>query len=152
MNALKAAGPSDSSESIVISFQQKWLDPLRHQQISVVFRKRGPKKIIPRFIYVYVGSPHCLLLGRLPVTHYETLKTNAASRQAAKAGLSVDELAAYLKGYSDVFTFTVGPLQQVTRATDLKQLVERFGFSPPQSFFVLSLEGKQRLDDMAGLR
>jgi predicted transcriptional regulator len=151
MNTLKATCPEDSSDSIVISFDGKWLDPLRRSELSLVFRKRGPKNIVPRFIYVYIGSPHCLLLGRLAVTRYELLSTRSALQHTAKAGLTADELAQYLKGYDTVAAFTVGHIHKTATTTSLQRLAATFGFTPPQSFFVLSHNGRRLLDEFAGI-
>ena len=151
MNALKAQDSDSFSDAIVVSFDGRWLDKLRSGAVSLVFRKRGPKALVPRWIYVYVGSPHSFILGRLPVLKYERLPLDAALKRAPHAGLSREELALYLFNYDSVAAFTVRALELARSARSLSYLRSSFSFSPPQSFLVLSKDGQRELDVVLGL-
>lgn len=150
MNSLKAHVPGASSDAIVVSFDARWIEALRASAVSLVFRKRGPRALIPRWIYVYVGSPHSLILGRFPIHRYEQLPVDDALKRADEAGLSREELTQYLTDYDSVATFSVGALEPAPCPRPLAQLQSAYSFSPPQSFLVLSKDGQRTLDASLG--
>lgn len=150
MNQLKMTNATDASESIVVSFEAKWDQPLRKNEVSVVFRKRGPRNFTPKYIYVYVGSPVCALTGRFAVEKCERLSTKDAVALADAGAIAADELERYARDYDHLYVFTVGDFESSKKELAYSDLSEKFGFSPPQSFFVLSKDGKSTVDKKAG--
>ena len=151
MNELKMTTSDNASSSIVVSFESKWEEPLRTQEVSVVFRKRGPRNFIPDFIYVYVGSPLSSLIGRLPVNNCEQLPVAKALKLADAGAISSEALRSYSGDYESLYVFSVGDFEEVSNVLTYSELAHDFGFSPPQSFFVLSKSGKTTLDKKSKL-
>lgn len=150
MNELKANSSDDSSEAIVISFDAKWGEILKQSSVTRVFRKRAPRSITPRFIYVYIGAPVSALIGRCEVSALEWLPTKEALTLASDGAISEDELRRYAGDYDALAVYTVDPIEACRSPLSFSHLQETFAFSPPQSFFVLSKTGQHQLDEAAG--
>lgn len=150
MNQLKMTSPDDATKSIVVSFAAKWQEPLTHNDVTVVFRKRGPANFTPDFLYFYVGAPVSAVIGRAKITEFERLATDEAVRLADEGHINEKELRAYATGYDALVVFHLGRLQLAKTELSYSTLASSFGFSPPQSFFVLSKEGKSQLNKLAG--
>ena len=149
---LKASKHEDESEGIVISFHSKWLPLLSGGEINCVFRKRGPRRATPRWIYVYVSTPTKAIVGRLPIKKIEEKLVEDCINQSSAGAIGRDELAKYAEGYNKLFVFTVGIYQLAKTEADFDHLSTRFGFYPPQSFLFLSTKGKKQLDKLCGFQ
>lgn len=144
MNLAKATDRKSSSSSIVVSFDRKWHRMLLDGEIRAVVRKRAPTKIKPEWIYVYVNAPISALVAKLPVKKFEWRDKVDASL-CKKVRLRIDEIKAYTAG-EKFGTFHVGKPVSARPKVVLTKLSSKLGFVPPQSFFVLSVSGKKRLD------
>ena len=60
--SLKAT-PTDNSKSIILSFDSKWDAALHNNVVSVVFRKTGPTRFLPNYMYVYLNAPTSAIIG-----------------------------------------------------------------------------------------
>ena len=147
---LKATIHDEISDGIIISFYSKWEPLLASGAVHCVFRKRGPRKMIPRWIYVYAGIPIKAIVGRLLVEKIEVLSIEESMRHLTKGAITEEEFSRYAAGYKELFVFTVANYQAAKKAADLENLKNRYGYSPPQSFLVLSKEGKRRIDELCG--
>jgi len=147
---LKATNKEEVSDGIIISFHGKWLTTLSSGAVGCVFRKRGPQHMIPHWIYVYVGTPMKAIAGRLPVKKVEVVSVKECIRLASEGAIGRDELAKYANGYKELFVFWVGNYQLANHGVDFAYLNSRHGFTPPQSFLLLSEQGKRRLDELCG--
>lgn len=58
---------TDKSDSVVFSFQKKWLEPLSQDAVCVFFRRKIPTKVISTSVYIYVGAPISSMLGHAAV-------------------------------------------------------------------------------------
>jgi len=150
MTQLKAADLREASSSIIVSFHHNWLQPLLNNDVSVIFRKRGPRQIKPSWIYVYVGQPEGSIIGRLPIKNYSQLTIVEALQLSQEGHISKHDLQDYAGTYKKLSVFKVDPLQSSSPHVSRKTLVERFNFFPPQSFLILSTQGKILLDELAG--
>jgi predicted transcriptional regulator len=148
MNLLKATTPTNSSSSLVISFNSRWQNPLLEGRISVVVRKRGPRAVTPDWIYVYINQPVSGIVARLPVNRFEW-KGRMNPELCRQALLTRQELLVY-SGDEPLAVFHVGAPIRSSSVVDLRTLSSRFGFFPPQSFFILSASGKQHIDELCG--
>ena len=148
MNLAKATDPSEATDSIVISFDSRWFEPITTGKVKAVFRRRGPTKMVPKFIYVYTNSPICALIARMNVTHYEWV-SDPNAELCEKALLSVKEAAIYADTSPQLAVYHVGLLTIANPQLPLSLLNERLGFKPPQSFFHLSSQGKIMIDKLA---
>lgn len=150
MTQLKAADLREASTSIIVSFHHNWLQPLLNNDVSVIFRKRGPRQIKPAWIYVYVGQPESSIIGRLPIKHYSQLNIAEALQLSQEGQISKHDLQDYAGTYKKLAVFRVETLQRSSPHISRKTLVEKFNFFPPQSFLILSTQGKILLDELAG--
>jgi predicted transcriptional regulator len=147
---LKAQDNNDASDAILVSFDAKWAKPLVGGSVSQVFRKRGPKSTSPNWVYVYAGTPIKAIVGRLPVIQLRQLTIKEALTLAHDGGLRRNELAEYAAGYESLCIFTVGKFQSSSREIALSELKKDYNFNPPQSFLILSMQGKKVLDKLCG--
>jgi len=143
---LKAKGINDSSKGIVVSFHSKWQQILQEGKLRYVFRKRGPARMIPQWIYVYCGTPVKALIGRLPVKSLKRITVSECLKLAEYGAISENDLSNYAKDYNTLFVFEVGQYISARKAASLDQLNADYGFLPPQSFLILSEEGVDAVD------
>jgi predicted transcriptional regulator len=148
---LKAQDNNEASEAILVSFDSKWAIPLAAGSISQVFRKRGPKTP-PKWVYVYAGSPTMAIIGRLPVIQLQQLEIEKALHLSKDGCIDKQELVDYAAGYKSLFVFSVGQFQPSHSNVDLRKLKDGYHFSPPQSFLILSHNGKKVLDELCQFR
>lgn len=150
MVQLKANSPKDSTNAIVISFDSKWKNAILDSSFSVVFRKRGPKSPALDWIYFYVSAPYSGIIGRGKIDKYESMPLNNALGLCRKAGLTTTELQEYAEGYDSLAVFTLATIEPATKPMYLNQLTTNFAFKPPQSFVIMSVDGKEELDIALG--
>lgn len=150
MNQLKSTTADDASGAIVVSFDAKWGELFRHKPVTRVFRKRAPRNMTPKQIYVYIGAPMSALIGRCAVTALEWLSTEDALALSSEGLLPIEELRRYARDYDSLAVYTIQPIELCSSPLSFSTLQEKFSFSPPQSFFVLSRQGQRDLDHVAG--
>ena len=148
MNLLRRNSAEEDSEAVVVSFAMKWLNSLKANDISVVFRKRGPTQILPKWIYAYVASPLSAMVGRTPVESCRRLPVKECLKLADAGKIAVSDLEEYADGYLELVVYRIGEF--VEAEMSYLDLSKTFGFKPPQSFFYLSLKGKLELDSRIG--
>jgi len=147
---LKATKKEELSDGIIVSFHAKWHPLLTAGAVNCVFRKRGPQHMEPRWIYVYVGTPIKAIVGRLPLERLEVMPVTECLHLTTAGAIAKDELVQYANNYKGLFVFWVGKYQRANQEVDFDYLNSRHGFSPPQSFLLLSRQGKKQLDDLCG--
>ena len=145
MFTLKMVDDSNSSDSILVPFNQKCEAALRENHIKVVFRKRGPKSFTPQHIFVYIGAPASQLIGLLEIESFEFLSLSDALLLAESGGLTEAELRKYAANYDELAVFRVKSFQAAPKALSLNDLASQYGFYPPQSFLRLSQTGHDTL-------
>lgn len=147
---LKAVNKEDISDGIIISFHSKWQSLLMSSSVNCIFRKRGPRQMIPRWIYVYVATPIKALTGRLPVKKVEIIPIKECVNYTSKGAITEEQLVQYANDYKELFVFHVGKYQSAVRNADFAFLSSHYKFSPPQSFLLLSKQGKRIINDICG--
>jgi predicted transcriptional regulator len=151
-NALKWSDDDESSGSIVLAFDPKWRDPLLNREVEIVFRKRGPSRTQLGFLYAYIGTPICAIVGRAKVIKYQKMPVSEAINLAGKGRIDPAELLRYAHRRTELGVFRLGKFEPFNPPLGLKQLALEFGFAAPQNFFFLSARGKASLDERAGVR
>lgn len=142
---LKASKLAESSESIIMSFDSRWINALVSQQVHTVFRKRGPQKIQINEIFVYLGSPVSSIVGVLPVEVHQVLPIEKCLPLSDSGAISTTELISYSGKYNNLHVFKVGPYEEVSELFSLSELKSKYRFYPPQSFLILSVDGRNDL-------
>lgn len=147
---LKAGKDEDLSDGIVVSFYAKWQPLLMAGKVSCVFRKRAPQHMVPRWIYAYFGTPIKAVAGRLSVQKVEAMPVAECLHHTSAGAIARDELAQYAHNYSSLFVFWVYGYQPANQEASFDHLSSLYGFAPPQSFLLLSTQGKTQLDELCG--
>ena len=147
---LKSQNNQDASDSILVSFSAKWAEPISDGSVLQVFRKRGPKSTSPKWVYVYAGTPIKAIVGRLPVTQLRQITIEESLALADEGAIDRKELQEYAGEYSTMFVFSVGKFEPAYKLVPVSKLKVDYGFSPPQSFLILSEKGKIALDALCG--
>jgi len=150
MNELKMSGPRDASEAIVMSFEAQWAEPIKQQKVHCVFRKRAPRHLTPRLMYIYIGSPLSAIIGRCLIVSIELRKSAHAFALAGQGHISLEKLKQYAAHYDSLAVYTIKPIELCKSPLLYPLLRTTFSFSPPQTFFVLSRRGQAELDTLAG--
>ena len=147
--SLKASS-DDNSQSIILSFHARWVEPLREQKCTAVFRKRGPTKLTPTMIYVYAARPISAIVARMPVLEYQYVDTEVALKMANKGAISREELASYANRWDQLLIYTIGKVEFASEPVSRTTLSSDYGFAPSQTYIPLSHDGKSILDHLAG--
>ena len=101
-------------------------------------------------MYVYIGAPVSALIGRCEVTGLDWLPIKEALAHSSEGAIPQDELRRYAGDYDTMAVYTIESIEVCRSSLSYSQLHEKFSFSPPQSFFVLSKAGQGELDELAG--
>ncbi len=150
MFTLKVTSENDASSSILVPFHQEWEKPLRENQITVFFRKRGPKSFRPDYVFVYIAARAGRLIGRAEVESFSFMRLDKAARLAPNGGLTEKELRRYASNYSELAVFQLKSFEQAESPLTFAQLSSDYTFHPPQSFVRLSESGKRQLETALG--
>lgn len=148
------ATEKDRSGAIILSFHAKWDVPLRERKISVVFRKDGPRRFNPDWLYAYLTAPVSAITAKMPVTSYRKMALDEAVKLAPEGLLTEEGLRAYASApysasYSELVVFRIGEIQAASSPVTMRQLQTEFSFWPSPTYIPLSEAGKATLDRLA---
>jgi predicted transcriptional regulator len=149
MNKFKANNHTDRSDSIVVSFHNRWLKGLSEKSISIFFRKRAPVQSTPSFVFLYIGSPAKKMIGYAKILRIERLPPDEALKHCASGGISESDLLSYLED-AHVFAYFIGEPIIFEGSLPLEILKDCGNFHPPQSFFFTSIWGVEQLKILGG--
>lgn len=102
---LKSQNNNEASDSILVSFDAKWAEPLAEGSVSQVFKKRGPKSTPPSWVYVYAVTPIKAIVGRLPVMQLRQITIKESLALADEGAFKRKELQEYAGEYSSLFFY-----------------------------------------------
>lgn len=146
----KAKTSAEQSDSIVVSFDEKWLPHLRAKDFTVVIRKRVPKNDHFRWIYLHINSPVCAICGRVEIERIFSLTTNEAIAVANEINMPSNEIASYIGAANSIGCYKLGEFQFGAKDVPMATLVSKLAYFPPQSFLILSKKAKMIVDQLAG--
>ena len=106
----------------------------------------------PTLLYVYAGAPIKAIVGRLQVTSCAKSPLQDCLEMSALGDLAPSEISNYAANYADLYVFSVLEYESFKTVLSFESLREQFGFSPPQSFMILSTEGEAAIEKASGLR
>lgn len=152
MKAAKAAGPENQSNAIVVSFAAAWYEAIRDLSFSAVIRKRVPKTVNPDWLYFHVNAPVGAICARAPIKKVSEVSLAAAKRLSKVLNLSPNAIDDYVGDSESIGCYDIGPIVLAMTPVKIETLRKHLTYYPPQSFFILSLEGKQIVDELAGFR
>lgn len=105
----------------------------------------------PTTMYVYAGAPIKAVVGRLQVTACIRSSLKDCLNVATEGKITPSDLTSYAASYDELYVFSVGKYEPFKSILTFDTLKEQFGFSPPQSFMILSSEGAAVLANKGGL-
>lgn len=137
-NWFKGESSEHCSNSVVVSFSDRWQPHLRENRIKLVFRRRVPKTFEANTMFLYIGSPTSSLIGVAHISRIEHLSRIEATSEIRDACISEKELNEYFEGYSEIGAYRISDIRLFKEDLPLKHLKQEAGFSPPQSFVRVS--------------
>jgi hypothetical protein len=138
----------NASTSVVVSFDSAWYARIRAGAFSRIIRKRVPVRMVPNWLYFHVNAPKSAICARAEVFSVETLTEEFALKLGGPLALTAKEISAYIQPAASVGCYSIGPVEVPLREVTIAELSFRLVYHPPQSFFVLSIEGKRFIDQM----
>jgi predicted transcriptional regulator len=146
----KATTPAEQSDSIVVSFAAEWHQYMLAKAFSVVIRKRIPKSKLFNWLYFHINSPISAICGRAEIEKIFSATAEEAFNLTKQINLSVAEIASYIGGDNSVGCYKLGTFQSCAKPVPIRTLATRLACYPPQSFFILSKQAKEIVDQLAG--
>jgi predicted transcriptional regulator len=145
----KSLSTQQNSTSIVVSFDDKWEEYFANESIKYFIRKRLPKTFQPDTFYAYFSSP----LSRIScIANIESITNESVEdvlRISEKLLMSKAEIELYCEGYKTVSLCEIGKVLYFKKPIPMKTLKENLIFFPPQSFLILSEQGKEIIENLS---
>ena len=146
----RAKSVVDRSDGIVVSFDFGWYEAITQGQFSAIIRKKVPTSVKPKWLYLHVNTPKSSVCARAEIISIERVSRSRACEIQEVLHLSKKEIENYFCQSESVGCYYIGNLIAATREIGVRALCMRMDYHPPQSFFILSLDGKRILDEMCG--
>ena len=146
----KSRSASDASDAVVVSFASKWNAQIGGDKFSVVLRKRVPVTIRPKWLYFHVNAPIGAIRARAHVEGVERIGLVRAIALSSQTALDEHAIRNYLVGTETVGAYFISKIEIAAHVARTKEINTVMVYYPPQSFFVLSVEGKKLLNKMCG--
>jgi hypothetical protein len=143
---------NEPGDSIIISFDANWVEPMQQSEFSVVFRKHRPARMEPRWMYAYCSKPVSAIVARMPVISVLELPLDEAVKMCDRSMHTEDQIRKYAKStfrdYMSLVVYEIGIVEYAKSPIPLRLLVADFDYWPSSTFIPLSVEGKRILDKL----
>jgi predicted transcriptional regulator len=146
--SLKMNDTCDDPCGIILSFDSKWLEPIKAQAFQCIFRKMGPHRFVPTHIYAYLAKPTSAIVAKMPVTSFGPITLSQAEAIASSAMLTPSELRAYADKRTELVIYHVGPISVARTPIAFEVLKQTYQFWPSSNYIPLSPQGSEVLDDL----
>ncbi len=146
----KATSLQEQSDSIIVSFGADWHDQITTAAFRAVIRKRIPKSLDFKWLYIHVNAPVGAICARAKIVKIFTPTEKEAISMAKEIQLQPPDIRAYLGGDSTIGCYQLGAFQFPKRALTTAHLSTQLVYHPPQSFLIISKSAKQIINRMAG--
>ena len=150
MVVARAQTHQDRSDAIIVSFNSNCYQSLHEKSFSLIIRKRIPISMKPRWLYFHLNSPISSICARAKIIRIEQQSLMHVLKRIAKIGLPKDEIKSYVGNAESVGIYVISDIEITPVEVTIAQLKRKLNYSPPQSFLVLSVEGKKIVDHMCG--
>jgi len=142
------AAKTDESNSIIIAFHAQWQEALETSDISVVFRKFGPRNYQPSWIYAYLTKPTSAIVAKLQLTSCEHVDVEDAAAFAEQGMMTRQEVIDYGARFSKLYVFHIGRILMARSPITFRYLVDEYGYWPDSTFIPLTPDGERILDTL----
>lgn len=143
-----AGSVGDRSCAIVVSFGYEWYAKLRNRTFSAVIRKRVPSTSKPTLLYFHINRPKSAICARASVLSVARVSKRQAVALATELDLSTISIEQYVGDHDSIGLFRIGNIELPEDEITTTALQSTLVYYPPQSFFVLSRDGKSVIDSM----
>jgi predicted transcriptional regulator len=140
----------EQSDAIVVSFDAQWHGPLNEKSFNLVLRKRIPQVSAFKWLYFHVNNPVSAICGRGLINRTFAITRSEAIRSRKALNLSVPEIESYIGKDATIGCYQLGHVELAPRPVSARELCTRIVYHPPQSFFIVSADAKEVIDEMAG--
>ncbi len=138
----------DESDAIVLTFNQRWLEPLTYGRVSVVFRKSGPTDFTPQLVYAYIAAPTSSIAFRMEITSYSSMPVEATFELADAGAISKSDLKSYAGSNHNLVVMRIGQIFVAELPITCDFLAQNFNFWPSSTYIPLSSAGVATLDEL----
>lgn len=138
----------EKATSIIMAFSSRWLDDMKKDAFSVVFRKAFPKSLPVEWIYAYLSAPVSAVAARMRVKAWTYEDLGDAVTHASKSLLSETDIREYAKGYGGLTVIAVHAIEMAEPRLNLRTLEAEFDFWPSSTYQPISSAGKEKFDEM----
>ncbi len=146
--SLKMNETCDDPCGIILSFDSKWLEPIKANAFQCIFRKMGPHRFVPTHIYAYLAKPVSAIVAKMPVTSLGTITLPQAEEIASTAMLTPSEIRAYADKKTELVIYHVGPISVARTPLTFESLKQTYQFWPSSNYIPLSPRGSEVVDDL----
>jgi predicted transcriptional regulator len=147
----KAASSDDQSDAIVVSFGHEWHKHIVESDFTLVLRKRIPSESSRfKWIYMHVNSPIGAICARAPITQIARISLDDAIRLQSEIKLTEKAIRSYVGTSDTIGSYRIEKAELASAPLSTTEINEHILYFPPQSFFILSIRGKDALDGLAG--
>jgi predicted transcriptional regulator len=150
-SSAKAVSSNDQSDAIVVSFGYEWHKHILASSFSIVLRKRIPSKCTKfKWIYMHVNSPIGAICARAAITQISHISLNDAIDWHSEINLPEKAIRSYIGTSDTIGAYRIDKIELTSDPLNTATINEQLVYFPPQSFFILSIRGKEVLDELAG--
>lgn len=144
--SLKMAEGNTDPTAIILSFDSKWLDPIRSGAFSCVFRKMGPATFVPNLLYAYLARPVSAIVARMMVIGHREVSIAEAENLAPQAMLTSQAIRDYANKNLSLVVYDIGPMALARTPITLATLKDEYDFWPSSNYIPLAPHGTTLLD------
>jgi len=148
----KAVNPESRSDSIVVSFKSHYYKDILNKSFTAVIRKRVPTNIHPKRLYFHVNSPESAICARAKIKFTANINLEKAIKISKELNLSEETIRNYIGKHVSIGCYYLGDFDFPEKEVSIVELNANLIYFAPQSFFILSKEGKKILNRLCGFR
>ena len=138
--------PEDPSNALILTYHSKWEERLGRGNVSVEFRKTGPRNISPECMYLYITSPIKAITAKVSVVRFGEMEVDKATEMASKSLLTPDEIRQYAGHQDHLYFYEFIAFKAAVQPITFQRLASEYGYFPSSNFFPLSQTGRETLD------
>ncbi|WP_313064778.1 helix-turn-helix domain-containing protein [Pseudomonas sp.] len=140
---------SEATKDLIISIHPRYSEKILEGKKTVELRRRFPVSTARGTkIYIYSTSPVMAIVGCAEISGVTKLPIqNMWKKYSKSAFIKKQDFEMYFEGLSEGFALELTNVQTFENPMNLKELKERFNFTPPQSFIYAKQEMRRALMD-----
>lgn len=147
----KAVTKDEQSDAIVVSFNSDCDKKLLDGSFSAVIRKRIPRSVAPKWLYLHINSPVSAICGRARIKTIKDISLDEALAISNQLDLAPDVIRKYVGYAESIGCYLLSDIQTIPHKLKTEVIRDSLDYYPPQSFMVLAKHAKRIIDLLAGL-